>query len=419
MRLPVILEISATHLRSRPKQSVTSALGVTFGIAMFIVLVSFMTGLNGLLDGLILNRTPHVRLYNEISIAEDQPVELSERYKDNLHLIRSVKPQQNLEKIHNSLAIMALLRQDARVLDVAPRVTAQVFYHAGNIEINGLVNGVDVLAENRMFLLNDYLIDGDVRDMLTINDGIILGKGVADKLLVEPGDRIQVTSAQGNRLSLQVVGFYQSGLAEVDDIQSYTTLKTAQKLLGRANDYITDINVNLTDMATAPAFGREMEALFDLEARDIQTANAQYETGSSIRNLITYAVSITLLLVAGFGIYNILNMMIYEKMDDIAILKAVGFSGGDVRLIFISQALLTGLAGGAVGLLVGYLLSALIDRTPFETQALPSITTYPVNFDPKFYAIGVAFALVTTFLAGWLPARKAAGIDPVDIIRGK
>src|SRR5690606_11472436 len=108
----------------------------------------------------------------------------------------------------------------------------------------------------------------------------------------------------------------------------------------------SDIHVKLWDIEDAVPLATEINAKFDLTAIDIKTANAQFETGTDVRNLITYAVSITLLIVAGFGIYNILNMMIYEKMNDIAILKATGFSGGDVKLIFISQALFIGLVGG-------------------------------------------------------------------------
>ena len=157
----------------------------------------------------------------------------------------------------------------------------------------------------------------------------------------------------------------------------------------------------------------------EIDAEDIQTANAQFETGSSVRSLISYAVGITLLIVAGFGIYNILNMMIYEKMDSIAILKATGFSGRDVKNIFIMIALSIGIIGVTFGLLFGFLISSVIDQIPFNTAALPSIKTYPVNYDLKFYIIGATFGLFTTFLAGWLPARKASKVDPVVIIRGK
>ena len=163
---------------------------------------------------------------------------------------------------------------------------------------------------------------------------------------------------------------------------------------------------------------RQLEKQFKIKATDINEANAQFETGSNIRNIITYAVSITLLIVAGFGIYNILNMLIYEKMKDIAILKATGFSGRDVQLIFMSQAMIIGVSGGIVGLTIGFFLSRIIDNIPFETEALPTISTFPVNYNPGYYVIGIVFALISTFIAGYLPSNKAKKIDPVHIIRG-
>jgi len=156
-----------------------------------------------------------------------------------------------------------------------------------------------------------------------------------------------------------------------------------------------------------------------VDAVDIQTANAQFETGSNVRSIISYAVGIVLLVVAGFGIYNILNMMIYEKLDAIAILKATGFSGRDVQRIFLLLSMVIGIAGGAAGLLFGFVMQNVIDSIPFITAALPTVTTFPIDYNPKYYIIAVTFALLTTWVAGWFPARKAAQVDPVEIIRGK
>ena len=177
--------------------------------------------------------------------------------------------------------------------------------------------------------------------------------------------------------------------------------------------------VKLKDVSLAPGLAKQYSELFGTRAIDIQAANAQFETGSNIRNIISYSVGITLLFVAGFGIYNILNMLIYEKMDTIAILKAIGFSGTDVKRAFIFLSLIIGLAGGLLGLLLGYLASLSISYIPFETSALPTVKTYPVNFNPIYYVIGIFFALATTYIAGWFPARKASKADPVAIIRGK
>jgi lipoprotein-releasing system permease protein len=156
-----------------------------------------------------------------------------------------------------------------------------------------------------------------------------------------------------------------------------------------------------------------------VDAEDIQTANAQFETGSSVRSIISYAVGITLLIVAGFGIYNILNMMIYDKMDSIAILKATGFSGRDVKIIFVMIALSIGVVGVIFGLIIGFLVSFGIDQIPFQTSAIPNVETYPINYDTIFYIIGAVFGIITTYLAGYLPSRKASKVDPVVIIRGK
>lgn len=418
MNFRLIFNIATHLLRARLKQTIVAAVGVTFGIAMFITLVSFMNGLNDLLDGLMLNRTAHVRLYNEIKPSQVQPIMLSEKYKNSTNFVSSVKPKDRGKAIYNSQAIIHYLKADKRIIDVAPKITEPVFFNSGTIEISGIIDGIDVLPEEKLFKISDYIIDGNVNDLIQ-NNSIIIGKGLADKMLLAKGDIIKVTSAKGNLASLKIVGISQSGISEFDNTMSYTSLTTAQKLLGEATNYVTDIQVKLFNMETAPSVAKEFQNKFDLDAIDYQTANSQFETGSSVRSIISYAVGIVLLIVAGFGIYNILNMMIFEKMDSIAILKATGFSGNDVKWIFISLALIIGIVGGVFGLIFGYVFSSIIDIIPFETASLPTIKTYPINYNPMFYVIGIVFALITTTIAGLFPALKASKVDPVEIIRGK
>ncbi|WP_053990919.1 FtsX-like permease family protein [Mangrovimonas sp. TPBH4] len=415
----VILAIAKTHLLSKIKQTSVAALGVTFGIGAYITLVCFMTGLNKMLDGLILNQTPHIHIYSEIEPSKEQPIASYETLENSFKVVHSIKPKQSQKKIHNALPIMAYINKDKRVKGAIPQIKSNIFYISGSIELGGNLRGVEPLEEARLFDFQNYVVKGSHEDLHKVDNGILLGSGIAKKMSLKLGDKIQVSTIKGDVFPLKIVGIYQSGLAEVDDIQSFATIKTVQRILGEAENYITDINVKLYNIEDAYSMAQEMENQFGLKAVDIKTANAQFETGTSIRNLITYAVSIALLIVAGFGIYNILNMFIYEKMNDIAILKATGFSGKDVQYIFMCQALIIGLVGGLLGLLVGFGLTSLIDTLPFETEALPTIETFPVNFDPWFYVIGISFALVSTFFAGYLPSRKAKKIDPVKIIRGQ
>jgi lipoprotein-releasing system permease protein len=419
MKKKLSIDIAKALLLARWKQTLVAAIGVTFSITMFITLLSFMTGLNKMLDSLIINRTPHVRLFNEIQQNPAQPISLDPQYKDAYHFISSIKTANSREELYNSSAILKTLNNDKRVQGISPRITTPAFFNEGNTRIAATINGIDVQAENSLFHFYEYITKGAGENLGIIPNSIVPGKALAEKLSVDIGDMVYVTMPTGETFPLKVVAFYQSGINDLDKVMAYTSITTAQKLLGKPANYLTDIQVRLNDIALAPAVAREYKKLFGTQAEDIQTANAQFETGSSIRSLISYTVGITLLIVAGFGIYNILNMMIYEKMDTIAILKATGFSGRDVRQIFLLIALSIGFSGGLAGLLLGYGLSAVIDNIPFNTAALPTIKTFPVNYNPVYYVIGIFFALITTYLAGLFPAAKAGRIDPVVIIRGK
>ncbi len=378
-----------------------------------------MSGLNKLLDGLIVNRTPHVRMFNDIKPSKNQPVNISTGYSGAYNFISSIKSGSRRQSIYNSGAIMQSLQKDDRVEGFSPKLIAQVFFNDGAVEITGVINGIDVVKEARLFHFNDYVTLGLASDLGKVPNSILLGKGLADKLLAERGDVVQITTAKGQRFQLKVVGYYQSGLADYDKVQSFASVSTVQKILGHPGNFITDIQVKLKDINLSPQAAKEYARLYETDTEDIQTANSQFETGSSIRLMISYSVGITLLIVAGFGIYNILNMMIYEKMDSIAILKATGFSGTDVKRIFIVIALGIGFFGGSFGLLFGFGLSSVIAHLPFNPAAIPTVHTFPINYNPVYYVIGIVFSLITTYFAGWFPARKASKIDPVIIIRGK
>lgn len=415
----VILNIAKTHLLTKIKQTSIAALGVTFGIGAYITLVCFMTGLNGMLDDLILNQTPHVHIYNEIEPSEKQPISLYQDLKESFNVVHSIKPKLSQKKIHNALPIIKYLEENKNIRGVLPQVKTQIFYIAGSIELGGNLTGIKPIDEAQLFNMSDYIVEGSAEALQSTDNGILLGIGIAKKMSLKIGDRVQLSPINGGIFPLKIVGIFQSGIADLDAVQSFANIKTVQRILGKAQNYITDINIKLYDIEEAFPLAKQIEKQFMLTAIDIKTANAQFETGTTIRNLITYAVSITLLIVAGFGIYNILNMLIYEKMNDIAILKAIGFSGKDVQLIFMSQAMIIGFVGGVLGLAIGFGLATLISTVPFQTEALPTVDTYPININPLFFIIGFSFAMLSTFLAGYLPSKKAKSIDPVKIIRGQ
>lgn len=415
--MKLVVEIAKTHLVSKPKQTLIAMLGVTFGIGMFIALVSLMTGLNDFTEELTMASSPDIHIYNDIT--ESRASIADEENANGITIVHHQKPKKETAKVRNALQITEMIRRDPRVLGVAPTLSSQVFYNYGPVELPGNISGVDILEEDKLFDLRSKMKAGQIEDLLANNDGIIIGTGIARKMNVKVGDRIVITTPQGHTMPLKIVGLFQMGIGTIDNVRSYANISTVQTILQQDHSYITDINIKLIDLLQAKAIASEYQAMFGYKAEDWETANSTFLTGIVIRNIITYSVSFTLLIVAGFGIYNILNMTIMNKMKDIAILKAMGFSGKDVRLIFMIQSLVIGFVGSVAGLCIGYVLSYLIAQAPFDGGDMVSLDHFPVNFDAKYYITGIVFGVLTTTMAGYMPSRKAAYVDPIEIIRGQ
>ena len=279
MNWKVILNIAKTHLLTKMKSTVTASLGVTFGIGAYITLVSFMTGLNGMLDSLVLNQTPHVHLYNEVLPSEKQPIDLYRGFEQAINVVSSVRPKDNQDRIHNALPIIEYLKEHPEVEGVTPQLQAQIFYLSGTTELGGNLIGVDILEEARLYNLNDYLVEGSARDLHQDDNGILLGAGLAKKMSLKVGDRVQVSTADGTLFPLKIVGFYQSGLSEIDNVRSFANIKTVQNILGQNKSYYTDINVKLHDLGKAENMATLFGNQFNLKGHRHQAGQRPVRNG--------------------------------------------------------------------------------------------------------------------------------------------
>jgi lipoprotein-releasing system permease protein len=420
MNWRLAFQIAVTHLVTKKKQTIIAMLGVTFGISMFIIMISFMTGVNQFLEDMAMDNTPHVRIYKPIEIEDKKIVALQQRSDENAwYVVSHQRPKNDLPRIKDGFRVMQQIEVMPEVLGVAPQVTSQVFYNNGPVQIPGSISGIDVRKQAMLFSLDKKMDEGRLDELLKGSDVIVMGRGLAEKMGMHLGDRVSVTTPEGNNLNLKVAGIFSFGIAAYDESRSYATISTVQKVLQKDPSYITDLNIKMKDVYDAVPFRKKLEAqLKNVTIEDWEKANASILAGDKIRNILTAVVCITLLTVAGFGIYNIMNMNIINKMKDIAILKATGFAGRDITAIFLSQSLMIGIAGGVLGLAIGFFFSYLLSLTPFPEASFFRIKTFPVNFRLAHYGFGLLFGFLTTLFAGYFPSRKAAKIDPVQIIRG-
>ena len=411
--------IATTHLLTKKKQTLIAMLGVTFGISMFIIMISFMTGVNQFLEDMAMDNTPHVRIYKPIEIKEETIVGNNGSEEGGWYVVSHQRPKNDLPKIKDGMQLVNELENMPEVLGVSPQVSSQVFYNNGPVQLPGNIYGVDVKKHDKLFDLTKRMDEGEFQDLLKGNDLIVIGKGLAEKAGVRTGDRVSITTPQGSSLILKVAGVFSFGITAMDESRSYATVSTVQKILQKDPSYITDINMKMKDINAAKGFKTKLEnKIKDVKIEDWETANASILAGQKIRNVLTAVVCITLLTVAGFGIYNIMNMNIINKMKDIAILKATGFDGGDVTGVFLLQSVMIGVAGGIMGLGIGWFFSYLLSITPFPAATFFRIETFPVNFQWSHYAEGLFFGFLTTLFAGYFPSKRAAKVDPVQIIRG-
>ncbi len=408
-KYPINTEVAYTYIVSNKRLTMVAALGVTLGIAVFIFMNSMLAGFDKSSSEAFFKSIPHIRIYKDDEISKPIDHQISQ----NIPVIINPKVVPANNTIINPKQVIQLLKNQPDVAFVTPQLTVGVFYNNAKTQISGRAIGILPEEANQMFNMESYVVEGNVNNLKNNINGILLGAGVASKMNVKEGDNISITSSIGMTKVMKVIGVFQTNNSVVDKTTAYINIAFAQQLLKKNASYITDINVNIKDYTKAKAYAVSLAQLTNYKAEDWETANETYMAATKMRAIIIRFVSISILLVAGFGIYNILNMTVMQKINDIAILKAIGFNGFDVVTIFVSQALIIGL----IGIVFGVLFASVMVASLQSYYVGGDIGYFPIYFKLSNFIKGVAFGFGVTFLAGFIPARKAANVDPVSIFR--
>jgi lipoprotein-releasing system permease protein len=283
----------------------------------------------------------------------------------------------------------------------------------GKTQLSGMAIGVIPSEADLMFNIKSTIVEGDFNKVQGNPNAIAIGSGVATKLSLKINDNINILSPKGVNRNLKVAAIFKTNNSAIDKTKSYINLNTAQQLLLENNTYVTDINVNVRDPNLASMIAPKLTILTGYKSEGWKEANETIMAAFRMRKIVITFVSYTILIVAGFGIYNILNMTVSQKINDIAILKAMGFKGKDVIRIFLTQALSIGVMGVIGGMIMAAILITLLKKVYIGGD----IGFFPIDFELTKFIQGTVVGMIITFFAGYLPARKAAQVDPVSIFR--
>jgi lipoprotein-releasing system permease protein len=407
----LIFEIAWTHVRARVRQTGFAVAGVATGVGFSIMMASLMQGSQEDFTNRLVNTLPNVTVSDERRTPPPQPAE-------NLYAaaeIHGLTPEARRRGIKNPLASMAALEAWLPG-EIGPSVKVQAIIRYANHDIATNVIGIDPRREAKVSDLPKQMRQATLVALYRATNAIVIGDRLSDKIGARIGANITLQTSQGARISAQVVGFFHSGVRQIDESTAYVLTKTGQ-ILSQQTGLINELRVRLRDPMNSREIAERIERDTGYKSVSWQEANEDLISTFIIRNIIMYTVVGAILLVASFGTYNIISTITHEKARDIAIMKSLGLSEFTVRSIFVVEAMIIGVAGALAGFLLGYLLCIALGMVEIKNPFIDS-DHLPLAYTYTHYLLAGAVALVSSVVAGYQPARKAARLHPVEIIRG-
>lgn len=411
-RTALLLGIATRHLLGRRRQTIVAILGVAVGVGFFLAVSAMMIGSQRDFIDRLIDAAPHIVISDELRSPPPQPG--TAVYRGGAVLLRGYKTRNEARGLRGWPLILDVARAMPGTI-ASPSLTGGVTLRlGGRQEALGIV-GIEPDLEARISTISDRLRVGRLSDLETVQGGLIIGEELAARLGLNPGDVIAATAPTGHTRSLRIVGLFKRGQAGLTDQAGYMLLREAQSLLGRPF-IVNRIGIRLADPNQADRLAGELERRFGYKAESWQARSADLLSLLVTRNVIMYSVVGAILLVASFGIYTAVSNSVVDKRRDIAILRAIGFSAADLQLLFVAEGLLLAITGVLFGWLLGYGLMELLGslRFPIAGEA----ERLPLDRGIRQYMIAAGASLLAGVVAAWLPARKSARVDPVDILRG-
>lgn len=412
--MKLFLMIALKHLLARKRQSFVSLLGIILGVAFFLAVSSLMQGSEKDFIKRLIDNSPHITIVDEYRNPRMQPVQ--QLYKNGAVEIHSIKPLTETRGIRGYEQIVKYLYNIPGIA-ISPALMGQALVSFAGRDVAITLNGMVPEEIKKVSTIENYMVYGTIDDLMVNPDGIVIGSELARKLSLTLNDNITVTAPTGQIRTFKILGIFRTGRVDFDTGQAFISLKRTQALLNRANR-ANNILIKLPNPYEAHAIAAQIEKQIGYQSMSWQEKSEDILNTLVIRNIIMYSVVSAVLIVASFGIYNVISTVVMEKHRDIAILKSMGFHKRDIQLIFVIQGFLLGLVGCLLGLPLGSLLMYGLMQIQFKPPGSTELINMPLDWGYLQFVIASAFAMIAAMIAALLPARKAALVQPIDILRG-
>ncbi len=410
--------LAVRYLLERKKQTIFTLLGVFLGAMAYVAVSGFFMGFQGFMIQQLINNSAQVH----IQARQDY---LTEHQLDTAFYERGVKhvfwksPPSGVEgylEVQNPQSWYERLKADPRVEAFSPLLTAPALFTLSKISVSANLIGCDPKEQVKVTNIADYVTEGNFTDIGSGGNRIILGDELMKELGAGIGQIVLVTVKTHAPVPFKVVGRFVTG-NRGSDSQAYGAIGDVQKVNGTPNE-VNEIGVRLKDYTQAASIATNWSKIAPERTESWDQQNANILSVITLQTVLRYTMTMTVIIVAGFGIYNILNMTVTQKRQDIAILRSMGYDSFDVIMLFFSQGLIIGICGGILGLLCGYFVCLYLQTIPFSGGRTYNPQGHlHISLSTSIYIQALALSLLSSSLASILPARAASKFTPIEIIR--
>ncbi len=321
-----------------------------------------------------------------------------------------------IEGIEEPKLLADALRQFRNVSGMSVVLSDPVLVRSAHKSETARVYGITLEDHLEASDLASQIIRGDLAGMAETPSATIVGTKLAERLELAVGDSY-VIERSGDARRYRVAAIYETGVSDIDRVRIYMNMSEARSLLKKANG-ASFIQVNLHDPDRAPVDATHMETVLQHSAASWQVREKSWlEVFRALRLSTAITVSV-FTLIAGLAMFNTLAMIVIEKTKDIAILRSMGYTRQDITRIFLWQAGIVLAIGTAAGCILGAGVTFGISRVPIHIRGIFATDRFIVNSEPWHYVAAVSTAVIMVMVASLVPSRRAARLEPGDVIRG-